>query len=119
MQEAATIVWGACSEKQCKEYLLRPCKRQSLAMQCSAVQQEGGGITALKGLRDRSFLCMHYHLDRDHRLTPCALHPAAPDASPSPADEAGSLGGHTDGSRPGSMPEAGSMRSPSSSAPIW
>ena len=118
MQEAATIVWGACSEKQCKEYLLCPCKRHSLVTQCSAAQQSGGGIAALKGLRDRSFLCMHYHLDRDHRLTPCALHPAASEARPASAHGAGSLTGRTDGSNSGSPPEAGSMQSPSSSAPI-
>ena len=118
MQEAATIIWGAGSETQCKEYLLRPCKRPSLATQCSAAQQCGGGIAALKGLRDRSFLCMHYHLDRDHRLTPCALHPAASEATPAPAHEAGSPDGQTDGPKPENPPEAGSMQSPSSSAPI-
>ena len=118
MQEAATIIWGACSEKQCKEYLLRPCKRHSLAMQCSAAQQSGGGIAALKGLKDRSFLCMHYHLDRDHRLTPCALHSAVCEARPASAHEAGCLAGQTGGSKPGSPPGAGSMQSPSSSALI-
>ena len=65
------MIWGSCTESQCKEYLLHPEKRDELADQYGAVRQKMSGPAALKHLTDRSFLCLHFHMDRAHTLTPC------------------------------------------------
>ena len=78
--QAAGVVWGACTESQCKEYLLRPEQREALADQHGAVRQAVSGLAALKHMTDRSFLCMHFHMDKDHTLMASILTPSDPTA---------------------------------------
>ncbi len=72
------MIWGGCSESQCKEYLLHAKERNRLAGQHGAVRQSIGGLAALKHLTDRTFLCLHFHMDPDQRLTPCVSGTGSP-----------------------------------------
>ena len=74
------MLWGGCSESQCKDYLLHAKERNRLADQHGAVRLPTGGLAALKHLTDRSFLCLHFHMDKDERLTPCIFGSGSPAA---------------------------------------
>ena len=80
LAQTAGVGWGGCTESQCKEYLLHPEERERLAEQHGASKQTVSGLSALKHMKHQDLLCAHFHMDRDHTLTPCQLSTDAPSA---------------------------------------
>lgn len=80
LAQTAGVRWGGCTESQCKEYLLHPEERERLAEQHGASKQTVSGLSALKHMKHQDLLCAHFHMDRDHTLTPCKLSTDGPSA---------------------------------------
>ena len=76
-QPVAAAVLHLRDDAQAKQYLLEAGQRATIVSSCGGQLQTVAGAAALDQLlSERAFVCLHYHLDHQGRLTPCA-HAAA------------------------------------------
>ena len=77
LQPVAAAVLHLRDDAQAKQYLLEAGQRVTIVSSCGGRLQTVAGAAALDQLlSERAFVCLHYHLDHQGRLTPCA-HAAA------------------------------------------